>query len=139
MSCCWKPRRRLRPGRGSFSPCERQRLHTSADQLLFGSTPGRGRSAGQGVFHVRRDMASGAVRGATRTLLRSTAEGSGSGALSGSTNEEARSACRFDTARAVASAGTLAGKLRSLLGDVEATARPAVGNTCDDRGSAALL
>ena len=108
-----------------FSPCERQRLHPSADQLLLGSTPGRRRSAGQSLFHVRRDMASGAVCSPARTLLRSTAEDSGSGALSGSTDEEARSTCRFDTARTVASAGTLAGKLRSLLGDVEATARPA--------------
>src|SRR5260370_5183928 len=29
------------PGSSPFSPCERQRLYTSADQLLLGSTPGR--------------------------------------------------------------------------------------------------
>jgi len=63
--------RRLRSGRGSLSACERQRLREGADQLLFGSTAGRYRSAGQGAFSLRGDSASGTVRGTTRTLLRS--------------------------------------------------------------------
>src|ERR1019366_5880038 len=82
---------RLRSGRGSLSACEHERLREGADQLLFGSTAGRRRGAGQGALILRGDLAPGRVRGATRTLLRPPAESTHLGAFPGSTYQAPRS------------------------------------------------
>src|SRR5713226_6828385 len=106
-----------------------------ADQLLFGSRSGRHGSASQGALGVCRDLAPGTVRGQTRTLFRATTEGTEPGALPGRADEEARGIRRFDTAGTVAGTGTLAGELRSFLGDAEATPRKTRWNPSHDRGA----
>src|ERR1700757_2088633 len=108
-----------------------------ADQLLFGAGSGGGGSASQGALGVRGDLAPGTVRGETRTLFRPTTEGTEPGALPGGADEEARRFRRFDTAGTVAGTGTLAGELRSVLGDAEATPRQTRWNPSHDRGTAA--
>src|ERR1700732_3337913 len=108
-----------------------------ADQLLFGARSGRDGSASQGALGVRGDLASGAVRGQTRTLFQPTAEGIELGALLGRADEEARGFRRFDTAGAVADTGALAGELRSFLGGAAATPRQTSRNPSHDRGAAA--
>src|SRR5712692_3006620 len=108
-----------------------------ADQLLFGSCSGGGGSASQGALGVCRDLAPGTVRGQTRTLFRPTTEGTEPGALPGRADEEARGFRQFDSAGTVAGTGTLAGELRSFLGDAEATPRKTRGNPSHDRGAAA--
>src|ERR1700730_13331602 len=108
-----------------------------ADQLLFGSGSGGRGSASQGALGVRGDLAPGTVRSQTRTLFQPTTEGAEPGALPGRADEEARGFRGFDTAGAVAGTGALAGELRSLLGDAEATPRETRWNPSHDRGAAA--
>src|ERR1017187_5429079 len=108
-----------------------------ADQLLFGSSSGGRGSASQGALGVRGDMAPGKVCGQTRTLFQPTAEDTELGALPGRADEEARGFRGFDTVGAVAGPGALAGELRSILGDAEATPRQTRWNPGHDRGAAA--
>lgn len=116
-------RRGFRPGIAARAHGGCEQLREGADGLLLDAVGGGNEGGSEGLRQLRGGVASGALGGSARTLLRALSEGAGTGPLPGCAGEEAGCLGRLDRARAVPCPRAMARLLRRVLGSDQRAAR----------------